>query len=470
MRAWWAWLVVLAGCGAAASRTPWPVAGGPVCTASRGATHTSSIAVRGLVTLSASPSPLSACWVVTQPTLTGRGAIAAANGELYVLDCGAGLTVLKLEPSGQVAWRRRLGDGCSGFDRGAPIAADERGVVVAVPSRGDGRGLTQLVALDRAGVTRWERHLRGALGELDLAASGDRVALMVSPRAPLDFEGRALELPGSGSGYVVVELDGAGARTTTHALTQLDRARLSYDAAHHLWVNALFAEQVLAIDGVTQPITDGGWAVRLTGGPIIFPLFHDDHGEYTFVTAWPTGFATARYQGELAFVDHTGERRWQIELTPDAGCSLNPTVLDASPTRVLVVLGVFCGMRGGTARFGDVVVADRSTNIEELASGALVIELDPIAMHARSVRDLFGAGQLTEVGGAFGLVAHGEFQGELGLATAIHTVPASYSCVQPVPSDSPVGGTMYFSRVPLCDDGYQLHTEYPAWQFVATLR
>ena len=44
--------------------------------------------------------------VVTQPTVPGRGAIAAANGELYVLDCGAGLAVLKLEPSRRKHWSR----------------------------------------------------------------------------------------------------------------------------------------------------------------------------------------------------------------------------------------------------------------------------------------------------------------------------------------------------------------------------
>lgn len=74
--------------------------------------------------------------------------------------------------------------------------------------------------------------------------------------------------------------------------------------------------------------------------------------------------------------------------------------------------------------------------------------------------------KLTYVGGSFGFIASGTFDGHLGLGTRIQSSPATYECRDNLPIDAPSHDN-YIADTPSCRSGHRLRTEYPTWSFIA---
>lgn len=411
-------------------------------------------------------------WVLTHPDLAGdRVDIAAAGDAVYVADCGDAFGLSRIDASGRFVWHHRFDRCLSGIDRPIiPIVASAAGVVAAVSDGGSGM---RIIAFDPAGAQRWERHLKGPIRALSMAASPDRVALCMTPGSDaLEFEGTALAVPVFGE--IAIELDRQGARIATDMFAAAD-ASCSYDDAHQLWLMAQLGAGPITIHGVRRSIGAGTWAVQLGDAPRFVPLYQT---ESTFHTAFPTGFVVYRYQQRLDFIDHDGKIRWHFDLTPTRGCWMSPTVIDASPTYLLANLFVFCAQDRGSARFGDVEFENDADPGDSLASRDVLVELDPRTGKSRLVinaSDLPHDGSLSErgvsaqlryVGGSFGFIASGTFHGDLGLGTRIQSGPATYDCQDNLPIDA-MTRDGYRSSIPSCRSGLRLHTDYPTWSFIA---
>jgi hypothetical protein len=408
-------------------------------------------------------------WVLTHPDLVSdRIQVATAREAVYVADCGDAYLLSRVDANGRFAWQHRL-DRCAFGEHMTSIAASDTGVVAAVQ---EGSAI-RIVAFDPAGTQRWERHLRGSIRELSMAASPDRVALCMTPGSDaLDFEGTTLAVPGFGE--VVIELDRQGARIATDMFHAGD-ASCRYDDAHRLWLTAKLSGSI-TVHGVRRSVGAGTWAVQIGDAPRFVPLYQT---ESTFHTMVATGFVVHRYQQRLDFIDHDGKTRWHFDLTPTRGCWLSPQVVDASPTYLLTVLNVFCAQHRGSARFGDVEFEDQSAPEDSIGSRDVLVELDPRTGKSRLVLDASGLpektsaalnggpfAQLRYVGGSFGFIASGTFDGNLGLGTRIQSSPAVYECRDNQPIDAWVHDD-YRTDSPSCRSGHHLRTEYPRWAFIA---
>ena len=404
------------------------------------ASCTPAIAVRSGA---GTPSPIAARWSVTRPVLAAAGvAVAARGGAIYAMDCGQAAHLVSLA-GGRAAWTRELPGTCP---QGARrwLGALAAGPVVAL-AEPDG---LHVAAFDRAGRPRWDRVVRGRPGDVELAAARDRVALCIHD---------------AGSD-TAVELDPAGAAVASHALGAGSLRACGYDAAGALWAIVEPGARPVQVDAVSRPSGDGTWAVRLSGAPRFVAL-----GRVARARLTSTGILVEDAR-RLAFVAPTGQRVWSLPVPRGGGCDVFPTVIDASPDRLLAHVSVLCDVAHGTARFGDVALEDTHEPADHpVDERALLVELAMPSAHALAVRAVDGGRGAAYLADGDRLLAYGAFTHRLGLGTNLASRVGMYTCEQPPPAPDAAGGDAYPTTVPHCPAGYELVPYYPAWPFVAEL-
>lgn len=403
------------------------------------ASCTPAIAVRSGA---GTPSPIAARWAVTRPVLGAAGvAVAARGGAIYAMDCGEAAHLVSLA-RGRAAWTRELPGACP-QGAGRWLAALDAGPVAAI-AEPDG---LHVAAFDRAGRPRWERVLRGQPRMVELVAARDRVALC-GPDA-------------------TVELDAAGAPVASHALGDGSLRACGYDAAGALWAILEPGAHPVQVDAISRPSGDGTWAVRLSGAPRFLAL-----GRVARARLMATGVLVedggARHR--LAFVAPTGQRVWELPVARGGGCDLFPTVIDASPDRLLAHVSILCDVAHGVARFGDVAIEDTHEPADHpVDERALLVELAMPSGRALAVRPIAGGRGAAYLADGARLLAFGAFTHRLGLGTRLASRVGMYTCEQPPPAGDAPGGDAYPTQVPHCPPGYELVPYYPAWPFVAEL-
>jgi hypothetical protein len=410
------------------------------------------------------PETRDARWALTYPDLAGTLYVATSGSSTYVLGCGVEGRLQKLDERGTIVWSRPLGRCFAGLAR--PLAASDGGVVVAMTAEIAGKAGARVIAVDPTGRTVWDRQLLGELGELGVATTGDRVAVCFAARAAVSFE--SVPVVTARTGLVALELDRAGSRIRTHIVDPLydPGAQCSYDPRNDLWLTARWDYPAeVRIDHVPRALGRGAWGLRLSGRPRFLPLYQTPSTWHTVVAS---GWVVHEYRRSLAFVDQEGAKPWRIQI-PETGCSVNPHVIAASRAQLVASLDIFCEQRGGSTKFGDLTIEDRTEREDDLGQRTVVVELDTTTMRARSLvapDDVPDGARYLE--SPRGLLVYGQFSGPLGLGSGHHSRPPEYTCLSNLPQDARTWNSYQADR-PRCRAGYHLRTSYPDWPFVALL-
>ena len=410
-------------------------------------------------------------WVLTEPALAGTPHVATAGDDIYLLACARAATLSRIV-DGKPVWTRQLAPTCYALpDQAVPIAASRLGVIAAASFADGKRTGIRVAAFDRDGRPRWQTELVGGLAQVALAASPDRFAICAQNRGDATLDGAPLGEP-TAPAAAASEYDAAGTRVA-HVETSdaYPAAACSFDGTGALWTVRGWesATRPFHIGTHDRPLAPGTWAIRLAPEPRFVPL---GHAPVALVTALPDGFVTASSQtSELAFVDLDGARRWRLVGAPH-GCTLYPRPIAATATRALLAVTYLCEEPHGTAELADVTIEDREDVGDwEPTLRTVIVDLDTVAMHARTIHPLAGAPyslRYVEMPGGGSLLAYGAFAGALGLGTAIHSTE-EYSCNSDLPEDAQTWDSYEDTDGGSCRDGYHRVSRARTWPVVAML-
>ncbi|WP_394828095.1 hypothetical protein [Pendulispora albinea] len=384
-----------------------------------------------------SPTRLRARWAVTRPALDGDADgdgelhVRAAPGSTYIVACRKSAVLVKrIDARGRLAWSKRISGPCATISDGnvRPIAATPDGVVVALPAIGDGPGV-RVLRLDTEGKIAWERSIRGAMRDLETAATRGRITICFDDKSSISFEGQTI--PASHGNRIALELDDHGTHVGTYVAPA---SRCTYDEEHHLWMS------------------DWASADRVTGEPrhIVLPQTNVD-GWTPFEAGW-----VVRKKGSFVFIDHDGTSVWRVEWpTDDRDCLLTPTPIAATAQRLLAGLYLSC-RPGAKTHFGDVAI--RSPRSDDIIRRMIVFDMDATVMRTRAQFELEHPPEqmnhsMQFVPSADGVLAYGRFSGPLGLGSTIVSGP-------PVDED--------YDRLPSCAGGPGSRKTYPPWPVVVS--
>lgn len=397
------------------------------------------------------PWKVRARWALTPPSISGSVNVATAGDAVYVLGCAESLTVYRVDARGSISWSRKISPTCYGPEANA-IAADGNGVLVGFQAtRPDAVGV-RAIRVSPTGSPRWSRWIDAADVQSVRAASrpGKHVLCIRSRLGKLQF----------------VTFDDHNRPIGEHLIENsfAEDASCGFDEAGDLWVTAKGRVSGMAtIDGTPRPISSGTWAFRFEGTPKMISVSRTS-GNVTEVAG---GWVVYDYPSRIFFIDRSGAAPWTIDL-PDDGCTVSPTVIDATAIRLVAAAHIFCGQRGGTSKLGDIEIRDDTRPDDDLAQHDILFDLDTSTMRARSLRELEDAPESVRFTlGSRGIFAYGAFSESLGMGTSVTSRPARYQCVSTLPTDASTW-TMYESQTPSCRDGFHLKTRYPTWPFVAS--
>ena len=408
------------------------------------------------------PSFVDAAWSLTRPQLLGGLRMAASAGHVYLLECTHSRARLsKLAEDGEFEWTREIAPRCSIGEHDVAMAASEEGVFVAIHA-GKGRMVFHHGA---DGTLRWKKQVVGSVPTIGVTASTGRSAVWFKTSSSgLTFDGVPLEI----SKTYVFGYDGQGSLVERHQLSKIfdSDAQCSFDDTGGLWFTARFEfpKKAVQVDATTHDLAPGIWAVRLMTKPRLLPLSSSKH--FKKVTAVPSGFVVNQYKGALELFDYSGSSVWRIDL-PTTGCTTSPTVISASPSRLLASVNVFCATRNEAVRFADLTIEDQGARGDSLGSTTLLVELDTTSMKTLRVFELSPPRSTRYVVGPQEVISYGAFT-ELLVLDGTRSGPATYHCESTLPSHAETWDS-YPSEQPSCRAGYALETNYPSWPFVAGL-
>jgi hypothetical protein len=375
--------------------------------------------------------------------------VATSGDATYVLDCTEGITIRRVDARGAIQWSHEVGARCDS-EATQPIAADPNGVLVGFTTA---HGTAAAMFVSAAGRLMWTRWVEvDGLDTVNVASGRGKHALCFRTRA---------------SNYTVVTFDDDNRQIDEHTIAQLfDRhATCSIDEAGDLWVTTKADYNAnVTIDGLERSLSSGTWAFRLDRQRKFLQLYRSSSTYHTEVAA---GWVAYEYPRRIAFIDREGATRWHIDL-PEYGCTVSPTVIDATATSFVAALDIFCGQRGGTTQIGDIEIRDHSEGEDDLGKRQILVHLDTSTMRARSIVALDAPGSEKYALGARSIFAYGAFTKDLGLGTSVTSRPPSYRCSSNLPTDAQ-SWSSYETTTPRCRSGFHMKTDYPSWPFLASL-